>query len=583
MMKWRIMKEKEIKLFIRMLSFLKSNKAPYLIGLIGLSTTNALSPILMAFALKYIMDFAIQCNNDNLLRSIIIVIAGMILLCIMFILFSYLFRTSTRKTIAYIKNNMFEKLHTYSSSYYDSIHSGDIISRFNNDIYLMEMAYSGHLRNIITSLMSGIYSIVAIFFLNPLASVSLLLYAVMTLIVNNKFATKLREVASEVQENNADITKQSLEIYNALPVIRMFNCFNFFMEKFIKSNVYAKKLNIKAGKYNGLFLLWNTVIYWVNFTSIIIFTFIFDGFDVLQIGKVIAILELFGGVSYMFNTFSQLMLQLQNSLAGSRRIFELMDTESESLSPNYIGNNKIILRFRDVYFKYDDNYIIEQLNISIQKPGIYAFVGPSGSGKTTIFKLILGLYAQTSGTIEVYQSEADDNLSLDDVRKQIAYVPQNAFMLNGTIKENIICNMPYNNEKFMKAVELAQVDSFANKLPEKYETLCGENGVKISGGQRQRIAIARAIYKDSPIILLDEATSALDSDNEVKIQDHIYKSLKGKTVIVIAHRLSTILNADRIYFVKDGQMLEEGTHSELISKKTLYSDFYKYQFANENK
>ena len=224
---------------------------------------------------------------------------------------------------------------------------------------------------------------------------------------------------------------------------------------------------------------------------------------------------------------------------------------------------------------------ISGLSFSINKGDTLALVGDSGGGKSTIAKLLLGLYMINSGSIQV-NGQAYKDYSLEELRDQMGYVPQDAYIFNGTIRENILYgNTDADEQQIINAAILANAHDFILAQPDGYETYVGERGIRLSGGQRQRIAIARAIIKNPSILLLDEATSSLDSESEKLIQDALDRFMHNKTSVVIAHRLSTILNADKICYIKDGNVVEEGTHNELLSKKGYYHSLYYREFANK--
>ncbi len=247
------------------------------------------------------------------------------------------------------------------------------------------------------------------------------------------------------------------------------------------------------------------------------------------------------------------------------------------------------LELSQVNFAYEANGSSEQnnsnqfrisgLSLSIGKGKTLALVGDSGGGKSTIAKLLLGLFQIENGSILI-NGKAYKDYTLEQLRDEMGYVPQDAYIFNGTIKENIkYGNINALEEDIINAAVLANAHDFIIAQPNGYETYVGERGIRLSGGQRQRIAIARAIIKNPSILLLDEATSSLDSESEKMIQDALDRFMRNKTSIVIAHRLSTIMNADRICYIKDGNVAEEGTHLELLAKKGLYYDLYYREFA----
>ena len=237
----------------------------------------------------------------------------------------------------------------------------------------------------------------------------------------------------------------------------------------------------------------------------------------------------------------------------------------------------LIIEFKDITFSYENNVereILRNLNMSIQKGKTTAIVGGSGAGKTTLYKLICGFYKEQSGVYKLYGTEFS-KWNLVEARKQISLVSQNIFLFPGTIAENIAFGMKeIDINRITNACKMANIHEFIEALPEKYNTVVGERGAKVSGGERQRISIARAILKKSPILLMDEPTSAVDVTTEKLIQEAIHRVSDGRTVIIIAHRLSTIESADSIYVLSNGEVIENGTHEQLIKNNGYYSSLY---------
>ncbi len=282
---------------------------------------------------------------------------------------------------------------------------------------------------------------------------------------------------------------------------------------------------------------------------------------------------------------SEVNVTLQRGIAASESIFDLLDSDSEYINiknnSNLTGN--LSITFRDVSFKYPSSQtnILNQINIQINQCETVALVGKSGSGKTTLLDLIPRLYDPIYGEISFNNINIKD-INLNEIRSYISYVGQDFTLFNDTIFNNIAYGELSSSSKndVYEAAKFADALDFINELPEKFETIVGQNGVLLSGGQRQRIAISRALLKNAPILLLDEATSALDIESEHSIQQSLSKLSKNKTTVVIAHRLSTIINADKIIVIEDGKVLEEGSHNDLINKKAAYFDLYNSQFQS---
>ncbi len=312
--------------------------------------------------------------------------------------------------------------------------------------------------------------------------------------------------------------------------------------------------------------------------------------DPIEVGTIAAIIQLQGNANTLFFGLGHVITGLQSSLAGAGRVLQLLTTPIEPVHRSLpkrpqgtVTAGKGMVALKDVTFAYGEDAVIKPavlrgINLSVVQGEMVALVGPSGGGKSTLVKLLLGFYPLKQGDI-VIAGKAVEQYTLAELRAHIAYVPQDAHLFAGTIRENIRYGKPDATEtEIIAAAKAANAHDFILQSPHGYETLVGERGAKLSGGQRQRIALARALLKDAPILLLDEATSALDSESERLVQNALNKLIQGRTTIVIAHRLSTIEHTDVIYVMDKGRVVEQGQHYDLLAKGGLYKRLYESQF-----
>jgi subfamily B ATP-binding cassette protein MsbA len=275
---------------------------------------------------------------------------------------------------------------------------------------------------------------------------------------------------------------------------------------------------------------------------------------------------------------------VQDGIAAAKRIFEVLDTEPEirnKIGAILVPRDFKTIEFRNLSFKYEDDYVLKDINLTVRTGETIAIVGKSGGGKTTLVNLVPRFYDVTEGAIFI-EGQDIRNATIESLRSCTAIVTQQTILFNDTIKNNIAYGHTEKSfDKVVDAARAAYADDFIRKLPQGYDTVIGESGVKLSGGQRQRIAIARALLKDAPILILDEATSSLDTESEREVQNALDTLMKGRTSFVIAHRLSTIMNADRIIVLKNGRIVEQGRHEDLLARVGEYKNLYDQQFRDE--
>ncbi|ERM18919.1 ABC transporter ATP-binding protein [Brevibacillus laterosporus] len=570
---------------VYLLSFMGSRKKKYIFGMLGDGFIQAGIVIVLPFVFKDVTDFASGSGRDTalLIRAVLMISGTLLLVSILSPTFSYMYRRTVKEVMADVRLILFKQVGRLPSRYYEQHHSGDIMSRLSNDLLTMERTYSEHIKTIAIVLISLLGSLTGMFLLDwRFASVLVGLSAV-TLYINTRFAKSVRKISDKTQLQQGVLTERLNDFLAGLPIIKIFHLKHVVTQRYIEMNEHVTSSTIKQGHKNALLEGTNFFINFLSFGGMLVFGIIMVAQDVIGVGSLVAIIQQQLLVTVGFLHLGQVLSILQSSLSGASRVIELL---SEPIEPErYIPlpdelpyQKDKVLEMNQIVFEYDsDAKVLDDFSFSIGEGETAALVGASGSGKSTVIKLLLGYYPAKSGSILMFGKTIGE-YSLQEMRSLIAYVPQDAYLFEGTIEENIrYGKLDATQEEIVEATRAAYAHDFIMGLPNGYETRVGERGAMLSGGQRQRIAIARAIIKNAPILLLDEATSALDSGSEYWVQKALAELMKDRTTLIVAHRLSTVEEADMIYVVDQGKVVENGRHQELLSKNGFYSTLYKMQ------
>ncbi|MDN9011619.1 ABC transporter ATP-binding protein [Brevibacillus laterosporus] len=577
--------KKWINELVYLLSFMGSKKKKYIFGMLGDGFIQACIVIILPFVFKDVTDFASSSGRDTalLIRAVLMISGTLLLVSILSPTFSYIYRRTVKEVMADVRLILFRQAGRLPSRYYEQHHSGDIMSRLSNDLLTMERTYSEHIKTIAIVLISLLGSLTGMFLLDwRFASVLVVLSAV-TLYINTRFAKSVRKVSDKTQLQQGFLTERLNDFLAGLPIVKIFHLKQAVTERYIEMNEQVTSSIIKQGHKNALLEGTNFFINFLSFGGMLVFGIIMVVQDVIGVGSLVAIIQQQLLVTVGFLHLGQVLSILQSSLSGASRVIELLSEPIEPqrylfLSEELPYQKEKVLEMNQIVFEYDsDAKVLDDFSFSIGEGETAALVGASGSGKSTVIKLLLGYYPAKSGTIRLFGKTIGE-YTLQETRSLIAYVPQDAYLFEGTIEENIrYGKLDATQEEVVEATRAAYAHDFIMDLPNGYETRVGERGAMLSGGQRQRIAIARAIVKNAPILLLDEATSALDSGSEYWVQKALAELMKDRTTLIVAHRLSTVEQADMIYVVDKGKVVENGSHQELLSKNGFYSTLYKMQ------
>ena len=499
---------------------------------------------------------------------------------------TYLVSYVSQRSIKDMRDDLYSHLHNLSLSFYSKNKTGDILSRVTNDVQNLESSMINTTVGSIDKVFTLIGGIVYLVYLNYRLTIFLIIILPFITYVIVKFNYKLKKVSRRVQIKIADVSDVLQETLSAVRVVKSFGREEYEFERFSTENQANFRAKMKKTQYGAILTPLVEFLAAISFTAILWY----GGYEVMQgrmsASELIAFFTLLLTISEPLRSITKLSKRLQQLFASAERVFEIMDTESELREDD---ENKIELTdvegevvYDNVTFAYNRNEVVlKNINLKAEPGEVVALVGHSGAGKTTMVDLIPRFFDPIEGRMRVDGHDLRD-VKIDSLRDFIGIVPQETILFSGSLRDNIAYgDLEADQEAIQAAAEVANAHDFIMAFPDGYDTMVGERGVGLSGGQKQRISIARAILKNPKILILDEATSSLDSESEALVQEALEHLMQNRTTFIIAHRLSTIRNADKIVVVEQGEIMEMGSHQELLKKQGKYASLYKGQFIED--
>lgn len=490
----------------------------------------------------------------------------------------------SQRIVRQMRETLFEKLQKLPVAFFDTHIHGDIMSRLTNDIDNVSTTISQSTVQLMSGAITIIGSFIMMMYLSPLLTLASIITIPLVFLLTKTIAKKTRTLFKNQQIQLGRLNGQIEENISGIQVVKAFNHEDKAVEEFHEINEKLCAVGLKAQICSGYLMPIMNVINNIGFAAVAGVGGALAVNNFITVGIIASFLSYSRQFSRPLNDLANIFNTLQSAVAGAERVFDILDEGEEQKDikdAETLNSFKGHVVFENVNFGYrPDVSILKNINFEAKEGSSIALVGPTGAGKTTIVNLLARFYDVTSGKIYIDGTDIRE-YTRDSLRSCFGIVLQDTYLFSGTIKENIkYGNLDATDEEIQRAAAMANADVFIRRLPNGYDTILSESGSNLSEGQRQLLAIARAILSDPSILILDEATSSVDTRTELHIQEAMLKLMKGRTSFIIAHRLSTIRDADTIMVIDGGEIVEKGSHEELINSNGTYHNLYYNQFNN---
>jgi len=572
-----------VEVYKRLLKYILPYRGRLVLALICMVGV-AGSPGALALLVKPAFDdIFITKNVDMLILIPVAIISVFVLKGICDFGQYYLMAYLGQSVIRDLRNQMYAKLKEMSVGFYVRHSTGELISKMSNDVALVQAAVTSAITGIVRDSLTVVVLVGVVFYRDfQLALIAMVVFpiAIYPLLI---FGRRLKRYSRQMLVSLEDITTRLNETITGIRIVKGFAMEDYERARFSKVNdtlflAFMRRFKVRA--------LSNPVMETLGGVGVSAVVF-YGGYQVINGHSTPGTFFSFMTALFMLyepiKRINEVNLNIQEGTSAGERIFALLDTPPDVTDrPDAIILNAVSqgIAYESVNFTYEEEPVLHDINIEVKAGQVAAIVGESGGGKSTLLDLLPRFYDVTSGRILVDGVDVRD-LTQNSLRGNVGIVTQQTILFDDTVRNNIAYGRPeFPLEKVIGSAKAAHAHEFVTALPNGYDTVIGENGIKLSGGERQRIAIARALLKNPPILLLDEATSNLDSDSEKAVQDALEALMKGRTTLVVAHRLSTVRNADRIYVMKNGRIEEQGTHDDLLVKNGEFARLYNMQFSS---
>lgn len=566
----------------RLLGYLRPHAGRMALAIVALFISSGLG-LSFPLVIVRLLDTATQVHTYSALNMLAGVLVVIFLLQAGFnFLQSYMLSSVGERIVYDLRTALYRHLQRLSLDFYATRRVGEIVSRLSSDVTQMRTMLTTNITMLLSQLVNLVGAVTIVLMLNAQLTLFILASAPVLVLVAFLVGRRIQRASTRIQDELADATVVAEEGLQGVRIVKSFAREDYETDRYDTAMTHTLHASLRMALYNALF---TSLMMFLGFGSIAALIW-YGGREVidgrLTLGMISGFLIYGITIAASLGGMSSLYAQLRAAIGGVQRVFELLDarpTVQDAPDARELSASQGRIALENVSFSYEPNApVLRDISLEIQAGEILALVGPSGAGKSTILNLIPRFYDPVSGriTIDGHDLRA---VTQDSLRAQLAIVPQDTMLFGGSIRENIrYGRLDASEEEIIAAARAANAHDFIMTFPNQYETVVGERGTRLSGGQRQRIAIARALLKDPRILLLDEATSALDNESEGLVQEALNRLMQGRTTIIIAHRLSTVRVAHRIAVMEGGQLVELGTHVELMALGGMYARLYSMQF-----